>query len=562
MNGERSSRQWLSYRTIWALIVGAQTWTIVFISIGFALVLAFTQAAGPLLTQYLIDHVLLPKHVSDLVVIGWAIVGIGAMQIGASVGQVMVLERIIQRQVRRLRSEWVWARLTRTDSDPSANPDAAPMTSRLLADLNALAHVTVTIIMTVPGHVLWVALVGALMVHQSAGLTGVALGLVPAVVAAEWWLARLQGRWTIRWQTDMAAATATVLETFQLERISRALAAPQYALRRSAASLDRLEIDAVRRATWLGLGQALSTLLSFLGPLMLLVYGSLMVLRGTLSLGALIAFYAFAMQVYIPIRGLLRTPSYLNRMQALAAGLQANFGNPAEVQALVQPQRLLGPLQAPQVTLRNVSLVAGQPAHVVVDGLSMRLKRDDRLWIRGPNGVGKSYLLNVIGGLTVPCGGRVEIKGTVGWSLHPPQISDDTLWNNIVWGRPRINMQKAEHILDTLGRGLGQWSDGWETRLDPKSGAVSDGTKQVVALTRALAAEPTIVLLDEPFVYLDTIAVHGLMTLMVSWNGILVFCHHGQLPAEILSVTSVLDLPHIAQAAEDLCVSHPIVGKN
>lgn len=55
-------------------------------------------------------------------------------------------------------------------------------------------------------------------------------------------------------------------------------------------------------------------------------------------------------------------------------------------------------------------------------------------------------------------------------------------------------MGEATHRLETLGRNIGQWCDGWEIKLDPKSPGVSDGTKHVVALTRALAAESEILL--------------------------------------------------------------------
>lgn len=83
--------------------------------------------------------------------------------------------------------------------------------------LDALTRLAVTliiVIMTVPEHALWVALVAVLMIHQVSLLTAVAFASVPAVVIAEWWLARLQGRRTIRCRTDLASATTTVLETF------------------------------------------------------------------------------------------------------------------------------------------------------------------------------------------------------------------------------------------------------------------------------------------------------------------------------------------------------------
>ncbi|MEA2250792.1 MAG: sulfate/thiosulfate transport system ATP-binding protein [Solirubrobacteraceae bacterium] len=130
----------------------------------------------------------------------------------------------------------------------------------------------------------------------------------------------------------------------------------------------------------------------------------------------------------------------------------------------------------------------------------------------GPSGSGKSTLLRVIAGLEVPDGGRVVIEGRDATVLPPQRrgvgfvfqhyaaFKHMTVRENVAFGlriRKRPKVEVAARVDELLGVvGLHGYQDRYPAQL-------SGGQRQRMALARALAIEPRVLLLDEPFGALD-----------------------------------------------------------
>ena len=130
----------------------------------------------------------------------------------------------------------------------------------------------------------------------------------------------------------------------------------------------------------------------------------------------------------------------------------------------------------------------------------------------GPSGGGKSTLLRVIAGLETPDTGTVRIDGTDATRLAPQRrnvgfvfqhyaaFKHLTVYRNIAFGlevrgRPKAEIrQRVGELLDLVH--LGQLADRYPAQL-------SGGQRQRMALARALAVQPRVLLLDEPFGALD-----------------------------------------------------------
>jgi sulfate transport system ATP-binding protein len=130
----------------------------------------------------------------------------------------------------------------------------------------------------------------------------------------------------------------------------------------------------------------------------------------------------------------------------------------------------------------------------------------------GPSGSGKSTLLRVIAGLERPDTGRVLISGTDATGLRPQDrgvgfvfqhyaaFKHMTVWDNIAFGlriRKRAKQQIDERVRELLAL---VHLDGFADRYPAQ---LSGGQRQRMALARALAVEPKVMLLDEPFGALD-----------------------------------------------------------
>jgi sulfate transport system ATP-binding protein len=158
----------------------------------------------------------------------------------------------------------------------------------------------------------------------------------------------------------------------------------------------------------------------------------------------------------------------------------------------------------------NVSKRFGE--FVALDNVSVEVPEGSLMALLGPSGSGKSTLLRVIAGLEEPDGGCVEISGTNATSLpaqkrgvgfvfqHYAAFKHMTVRGNVAFGlkirkRPKDEInRRVDELLELVH--LGGFADRYPAQL-------SGGQRQRMALARALAAEPSVLLLDEPFGALD-----------------------------------------------------------
>ena len=164
-----------------------------------------------------------------------------------------------------------------------------------------------------------------------------------------------------------------------------------------------------------------------------------------------------------------------------------------------------------KLTIDNVvkEYVGNKGKTVALNGVSLDIKENEFICVVGPSGCGKSTLLNIIAGLLEPTSGAVyldgkKIEGTgvergvvfQGYALFPWR----TVLKNVMFGLEMKRMPKdqAEKIAKKYIKAVGL--EGFEHAY-PKE--LSGGMRQRVAIARAYAADPEVLLLDEPFGALD-----------------------------------------------------------
>ncbi|WP_280471439.1 ABC transporter ATP-binding protein/permease [Nocardia cyriacigeorgica] len=163
------------------------------------------------------------------------------------------------------------------------------------------------------------------------------------------------------------------------------------------------------------------------------------------------------------------------------------------------------------------------------DGLSAVLKPGAVTVLTGPNGCGKSTVLQAVLGLITPERGAVRVDGIdvrdldsaqwwsrVAWLPQRPVLVPGTLRENLELLGARITeppRKQSARVLDELEAAcaatgfdvvLDELPDRWDTRVGAGGAGLSLGQRQRMALTRVLAADRPILLLDEPTAHLDT----------------------------------------------------------
>jgi sulfate/thiosulfate transport system ATP-binding protein len=151
-----------------------------------------------------------------------------------------------------------------------------------------------------------------------------------------------------------------------------------------------------------------------------------------------------------------------------------------------------------------------------LDDVSLEIRPGELVALLGPSGSGKTTLLRVIAGLEAPDKGRVVVEGedtthkrvqdrSVGFVFqHYALFRHMTIFENVAFGlrvRPRAARPSNEEIRERVMKLLKLVQLDWLADRYPHQ--LSGGQRQRIALARALAIEPKVLLLDEPFGALD-----------------------------------------------------------
>jgi ABC-2 type transport system ATP-binding protein len=154
--------------------------------------------------------------------------------------------------------------------------------------------------------------------------------------------------------------------------------------------------------------------------------------------------------------------------------------------------------------------------HAVLEGVSLRLPQGAVLGLVGRNGAGKSTLIRILLGLLRPAAGESRVFGCLSAELddarkqrlaYVPQQPEAFQWMTV------------GAMLDFVGSFYARWDAGyaeamlrrWSIRRDSLLSKLSPGERQSVALVRALATQPELLVLDEPAAALDPVARRELL---------------------------------------------------
>src|SRR5436309_3511579 len=170
------------------------------------------------------------------------------------------------------------------------------------------------------------------------------------------------------------------------------------------------------------------------------------------------------------------------------------------------------------LTLQNVvkAYNMGAKRYVAVQGVNLEVRTGEFVCLLGPSGCGKSTLLRIVTGLSPATEGRVLYRGSLLTGVNPHATIVFQTFALYPWltvqenveialkarGVPRpARAERARSLLDTVGL------DGFESAY-PRE--LSGGMRQKVGFARAMAVEPELLCLDEPFSALDVLSAEAL----------------------------------------------------
>lgn len=248
-----------------------------------------------------------------------------------------------------------------------------------------------------------------------------------------------------------------------------------------------------------------------------LLAGGSRVLGHTLTLGTLTAFTVYLSQFFEPIHHLSERYS---TFQSAMAGL-ARIAKLLETESSIQdaPDAITMNEMTGAIRMQDVGFRYSSSGPTVLSDVNLEIKPGETVALVGPTGAGKSTIVKLLARFYDATDGRLQLDGVdisqiANSSLRGkvalvPQegfLFSGTIAENIRFGDPDATDEEVMRLCEDLGiadfiRTLPQ---GLDTEVKERGARLASGERQLIGLARALAADPTVVLLDEATSSLDS----------------------------------------------------------
>ncbi|HEX6513190.1 MAG TPA: ABC transporter ATP-binding protein [Chloroflexota bacterium] len=262
--------------------------------------------------------------------------------------------------------------------------------------------------------------------------------------------------------------------------------------------------------------------LSNASTLVMLWFTGFLVIRGGLSYGDLVAFYAYLLQLVAPIR----RGGWLMAMGSRAAASSERIFEILDTPVTVanKPGAIELPEISGQVEFEDVSC-SYHPGRPVLESVSFTVEPGQMVALVGATGSGKTTVANLIPRFYDVSGGRVLIDGhdvrdvqlqslrrQIGIVMQETTLFSGSIRENIAFGRPEASEREIEDAARAARASefIERLPLGYDTVVGERGVSLSGGQKQRVAIARALVMDPRLLILDE-FTSSVDVATEGLI---------------------------------------------------
>jgi ATP-binding cassette, subfamily B, multidrug efflux pump len=340
------------------------------------------------------------------------------------------------------------------------------------------------------------------------------------VVPIMFWFTQFVARYTRRGfrdlQHDLGDLNATMEESISGQRVITA-----FRRNESAMAAFRERNQAVFRAGVYANSYALllMPLTNVLGNFFVIVLaglGGFLALRGLVTVGTIATFIVYGQNFINPLR---QIANIYNSIQAALAGAERIF------ETIDTPSEVDAPRGAPgldgvrgEVRFENVDFGYRPGQHVIKD-MSLHARPGHMIALVGPTGAGKTTIINLLTRFYEIDDGCVEIDGRdirdipkadlrrkLGLVLQDTYLFSATVMDNIRYGRLDATDEEVIAAAQTADADhfIRQLPEGYQAMLSERASNLSQGQRQLLAIARAILADPAILILDEATSSVDT----------------------------------------------------------
>ncbi|MGO8877036.1 MAG: ABC transporter ATP-binding protein [Acidimicrobiales bacterium] len=480
-------------------------------------VIAVTTQAGPSITEYAIDNGMSPHHESLKVVGVAAVVYLAFVVVSAlsQRAQVKVTGRLAAWVMNDLRVK-VFTHLQRLSLGYFTAEKAGVIMSRMTSDIENLQQLLQDGLAQFAIQGLTMAVITVRLFTWNVRLAFITVVLIiPILTVMSVWFRIASERGYDKVRDGIANVLSDLSESLHGVRIVTAHNRQRHNIihHRNVVGAYRDANDYTARINAVyGPG---TQMLGVLGQGALLGIGGDMVIRGSLQLGVLVAFFLYLNRFLAPIQLLVQQYNTYQQGQASVYKLRGLLETAPEVTERADAVTL-PPIEG-EIVFDRVSF-GYDPALSVIHDVTLRIAPGETVAFVGSTGAGKSTLAKLITRFYDPTEGRVLIDGhdlreltfaslrsQLGVVPQEPFLFAGTIRDNIAFARPSASSDEVLEAVRVVGLAdvVDRLPNGLDSVVHERGQSLSSGERQLLALARAFLAQPRVLVLDEATSNLD-----------------------------------------------------------
>ncbi len=317
-------------------------------------------------------------------------------------------------------------------------------------------------------------------------------------------------------QQQLAVLTTRLEQNLRGARVVKAFAQEDAEIERFEEENRRWFDLAAQAARLRAINIPLLDLIANVSLVFIIWYGGLLVVRGGLTLGELVAFTTYLGQLAQPVR---RLGAIIPAMAMAGASAERIFQVlDAGSQVQEEPDAYPLPPVEGRVRFEHVSFGYARSNRVLHD-VNFQVEPGQVVALLGPTGSGKSSIINLLPRFYDPTSGRITIDGhdirrvtlrslrsQIGIVLQESVLFAATIRENIAFGRPHATEEEIVAAAQAAQAHdfIMQMPDGYDTEVGERGVTLSGGQRQRIAIARALLTDPRILILDDATSSVDT----------------------------------------------------------
>jgi ATP-binding cassette subfamily B protein len=483
--------------------------------LGLVAIGAATQAVGPFLIGWSIDHLISQGNLRGLLLMLALLVIVYVGGILAIRAQVYRVGWIVQHLLAQLRLD-IFTKIQSLPVSFFDRSEAGDLMSRLLNDVSVVNQAFGQTIAQMLGNLF--SLVGIVVAML---LINLRLGVVSnLVVPVMIFTTGLFARWARR-RFRVTRQTIGELSTKLEEDISSVREAQAF----NRVQLNIEEFSALNAANRDANVQAVAIAAAFLPSIDflntlatagVLAYGGYLAVTGAATVGMVTAFLIYIQQFFRPIQ--ILSQFYTQAQSALAAveRIFLLLDEPTDLKDT--PDAIAIPPIRGEVSFEQVTF-GYKPDQLVLKGVNIHAKPGEMIALVGPTGAGKSTIVNLIlrfydvssgavkiDGIDVRSVAQASLRRQIGLVLQDNILFSGTVAENIAFGCPQATPAEIEAAarVANVHEFITSLSQGYATFLGERGATLSQGQRQLISIARAVLVNPRILILDEATSSIDT----------------------------------------------------------